>query len=254
MPAKNACSNNSNHQILLIILLMIEHACGLIYTVSFKSKCDAGNLPQSCSLTALSWTPLVRHSPWTIALPWTMTINSEETSSLRKKKSIPDDDLTKLMIVFLSGSNILANLRAEAEVGNALVLTVDATEAGNLLRRTQLWQWKQSNFIRVYTCNGWIIILFTTTFPASLIVWCSLNAWERKRERAWDQDLSWTYCSCKESEQLLKSTWNFTDALDLESIGNVRVPQRFWRVDTTTQGHHTGDLGSWWPTPTFSKL
>ena len=42
------------------------------------------------------------------------------------------------MIVFLSSSNILTNLRTEAEVGNALVLTVDATEAGNLLRRTQL--------------------------------------------------------------------------------------------------------------------
>jgi hypothetical protein len=51
---------------------------------------------------------------------------------------IPDNDLTKLVIVFLSGANILTNLWTEAEVGNSLVLTVNTTEAGNLLRGTQL--------------------------------------------------------------------------------------------------------------------
>ena len=53
-----------------------------------------------------------------------------------------------------------------------------------------------------------------------------------------------TYCSCKECEQLLESTRNFVDALNAESIGKVRVPQRLWRVDTTAQGHHTRDLSS----------
>lgn len=48
----------------------------------------------------------------------------------------PDNDLAKLVIVFLSGSNILTNLRTETEVSNALMFTIDATEAGNLFRRT----------------------------------------------------------------------------------------------------------------------
>ena len=51
---------------------------------------------------------------------------------------IPDNNLAKFMIVFLSASNILTNLRTKAEVGNALLLTVDTTEAGYLLRGTQL--------------------------------------------------------------------------------------------------------------------
>ena len=42
------------------------------------------------------------------------------------------------MTVFLSASNILTNLGTKAEVGNALLLTVDTTEAGYLLRGTQL--------------------------------------------------------------------------------------------------------------------
>ena len=54
-----------------------------------------------------------------------------------------------------------------------------------------------------------------------------------------------TYCSCKEGEEFLQSTWHFVDALSLESIANVRVPQRLWGIDTATQGHHTRDLGSW---------
>ena len=51
---------------------------------------------------------------------------------------IPDNNLAKFMTVFLSGSNILTNLGTKAEVGNALLLAVDATEAGYLLRGTQL--------------------------------------------------------------------------------------------------------------------
>jgi hypothetical protein len=51
---------------------------------------------------------------------------------------VPDDDLTKLLIVFLSGANILTNLRTETKVSDSLVLTVDMTEAGNLLRSSQL--------------------------------------------------------------------------------------------------------------------
>ena len=51
--------------------------------------------------------------------------------------------------------------------------------------------------------------------------------------------LSLAYRSCKEIEQFLQTTWKFVDALNLESVRNVCVPQRLWRIDTTTQGHHT---------------
>ena len=52
---------------------------------------------------------------------------------------IPDNDLTKFVVVFLSCPNIFTNLRTETEVRYTLVLTVDATELGNLFRGTQLW-------------------------------------------------------------------------------------------------------------------
>jgi hypothetical protein len=46
---------------------------------------------------------------------------------------IPDDDFAEFAVVFLSGSNILANLRTEAEVRDALLLTIDATESCHVL-------------------------------------------------------------------------------------------------------------------------
>ena len=53
-------------------------------------------------------------------------------------KSVPDNDFEEFTVVHLSNSNILANLRTEAKVGDSLVLTVNMTEAGNLLRGSQL--------------------------------------------------------------------------------------------------------------------
>ena len=58
--------------------------------------------------------------------------------------SVPDNDFEELTVVYLSKSNILTNLRTEAKVGNSLVLTVDMTEAGNLLRGSQLYNWKNN--------------------------------------------------------------------------------------------------------------
>ena len=46
---------------------------------------------------------------------------------------IPDNDFAEFAVVFLSGTNILPNLRTETEVRDALLLTVDATESCHLL-------------------------------------------------------------------------------------------------------------------------
>ena len=46
---------------------------------------------------------------------------------------IPDNDFTEFAVVFLSGTNILSDLRTKAEVRDALLLTVDATESCHLL-------------------------------------------------------------------------------------------------------------------------
>ena len=52
-----------------------------------------------------------------------------------------------------------------------------------------------------------------------------------------------TYCSCKESEKVTQSFWCLVHLSKLESISNVRVTQRFWRVDATAKRHHTRDPG-----------
>lgn len=47
--------------------------------------------------------------------------------------NIPDNDFAEFAVVFLSGPNILTNLRTEAEVRDTLLLTVDTTKSCHVL-------------------------------------------------------------------------------------------------------------------------